>query len=286
MIDVSKILTQVLASSSGKSGSSSGLGGLLGEAQKVLQQQGGVGGVLQKGQDMLRGNQAPVPVKPGQPPAPASGGGGALGGLGGLLSGQAGGLAAGAAAGVLASVLMGSKGGRKVAGSAVKLGALAAIGGLAWKAYQNYQSGQPAAASTQAAETAALPPPANESPAEVNDHALLLLRSMIAAAASDGRIDDEERTRIVGALEHIGLTPDEAGFLDGELRKPVGIDTLVAGATAPERKSEVYLAALLAIEADTTAEHVHLAKLAARLDLDDQLVAHLTETAAGAKAPA
>ena len=43
------------------------------------------------------------------------------------------------AAGVLA-LLLGTKGGRKLSGSALKLGSLAAIGGIGYKAYQNWVS--------------------------------------------------------------------------------------------------------------------------------------------------
>ena len=53
-------------------------------------------------------------------------------------SGVAGGLAGGALSGLLTS-----KAGRKFAGSALKLGGVAIVGGLAYKAYQNYRQSQP-----------------------------------------------------------------------------------------------------------------------------------------------
>ena len=54
-------------------------------------------------------------------------------------------LGAGAALGGLGTLVLGTGTGRSLAGSAIKLGGLALIGGLAYKAYQNYQQGQPAA---------------------------------------------------------------------------------------------------------------------------------------------
>ena len=52
-------------------------------------------------------------------------------------------LAAGAALGGLGALIFGTGAGRSLAGRAIKLGGFALIGGLAYKAYQNYQQGQP-----------------------------------------------------------------------------------------------------------------------------------------------
>lgn len=52
-------------------------------------------------------------------------------------------LATGAVLGGLGGLLLGTKTGREMAGGAAQLGAAALIGGLAYKAYQNYKSGQP-----------------------------------------------------------------------------------------------------------------------------------------------
>jgi hypothetical protein len=110
-------------------------------------------------------------------------------------------LASGAALGGLGALVLGTRSGRSLAGTAVKLGGLALIGGLAYKAYQNYQQGQaPAGAQRQPQAQALLPAPEGsgfEPSAVTNDHAMLLIRAMIAAAAADGRIDAQEQKKIL-----------------------------------------------------------------------------------------
>lgn len=204
-----------------------------------------------------------------------------------FLGSRGGTFAGGAAAGTLATLLLGSKDGRDIAGDVLKLGAAAALGGLAYKAYTNYKDGKPLAG-TRAAEFlsaarsgATLPgaPPANE-------HALLLLRAMIASALSDGHIDADERQRIVGRLADLGVGSEERQFLDSEITRPWSPQQFAAAATTPEIKSEIYLASSIAIEADTAAEQAYLRYLAATLGLEPELVAHLDAAVAAAKNPA
>ncbi len=63
--------------------------------------------------------------------------------LGGAKDGKTGGLSGdfmkGAGAAGIAGILLSSKSGRKLAGSAVKYGGIAVLGGLAYSAYKNWQ---------------------------------------------------------------------------------------------------------------------------------------------------
>ena len=59
-------------------------------------------------------------------------------------SGDLGKYATGAAAGGALALLLGSQRGRRIGASALKLGSVAAIGALAWKAYQDHQAAQQA----------------------------------------------------------------------------------------------------------------------------------------------
>jgi len=129
-------------------------------------------------------------------------GGGMGGGMGGFLSGAGGGVLAGG----LAALLMGSKTGRKIGGEALKLGGMAAVGALAYKAYNDWQAGKQAAPVTQAPQAPQAPVPMLPAPSgtpfnpstEAGQQTLArhLLRAMIAAAKADGHVDAQEQARI------------------------------------------------------------------------------------------
>lgn len=187
------------------------------------------------------------------------------------------------AAGAIAAVLLGTGTGRKLTGSAVKLGGLAAIGSLAYKAYQNYQSGSKPAEVT-ADEPQLLPPPSDtgfhpsQAPQGETEFALVLIRAMIAAAKADGQIDDDERRKIGDKLSMAGMDADGEAFLKAEMDKPADIDELVAAAQTDAQKVELYTASRLAIVSDTRAERGYLDLLAGRLGLPDTLVDHIEAT--------
>ena len=186
----------------------------------------------------------------------------------------------------IAGVLLGTDGGRKVTGSALKLGGLAAIAGLGYQAYKNYRDGQNPAESAAAGTPELLPPPADSGfhPEAVStDFALILVRAMIAASRADGHIDDAERARIVDKLKVSGLGADAAQFLEDELAHPVDLDAIVAAAATEEQRVELYTASRLAIEPETRAERGYLDLLAGRLGLADALVDHIEATVSAAK---
>jgi uncharacterized membrane protein YebE (DUF533 family) len=196
-------------------------------------------------------------------------------------------LATGVALGGLGALLLGTGGGRGLLGSAATLGGLALVGGLAYKAYTNHQAGQapasPGAPARIEAAPDASPYGATGNPHEDNETAMLVLRAMIAAAACDGVIDNEERSRIVGGLQNAGLDVNAAKFLDDEFAKPATIPDLVAAAKTPALKAQVYTAARIAIDPDTMKEKAFLMNLAVALGLEEGLVAQIDAGAAAAK---
>lgn len=205
--------------------------------------------------------------------------------LQGMLQGK-GGILAGAAAGGLAGLLLGGKKSRKMAGTALKVGGVALVGGLAYKAWRDWQENKtPAAPHSAPASPPQLPSPAGtvflpDARADQEDLSLALIRAMIAAAKADGHIDEAERGRIATQLNAVDLDSDQRAFIEAELAKPLDVGAVAAGATSPERAAEIYAASLLAIDPSGAAEKGYLAMLAARMDLDPKLVEHLHANAA------
>lgn len=288
MLDAKKLLDQFLGSGAGSA--SGGSGGAL---DKVI------GGALSR-----MGGPGSTPAQtsqPGRAPVPqtSAGGGDLRSQIEGFAKGPLGGVAGGAIGGALASVLLGG-GGKKItksipmSGSAMKLGGLAILGGLAYKAWQNYQdkNEQPPAQTTAAPPAAPVqiaPPPQEtafvpNTSDEEQQLGLLLVRAMIAAARSDGRIDGDEIAKIREALKAAGADGDEQSFLIDHLGRPDDLDEIAAEARGPELASEVWLAARLTIDPDTDGEKRFLQTFAEKLGLGAPLVAHLEQMAAQAKA--
>ena len=188
------------------------------------------------------------------------------------------------AAGLAAGMLMGKSGG-KLLGKATKYGAIAALGGLAWHAWQRNRTQTTVPGSIEPAadyqpapkDEAFLPPPQDEAARDKLGQSLV--RAMIAAAKADGRIDAEENQRIFARLEAMDLDPQSKAFVFDELSKPLNLDAVVAGADTPEHAAEIYAASLVAMEADTPAEKAYLQMLAARLGLEPALVQEMHRAA-------
>jgi uncharacterized membrane protein YebE (DUF533 family) len=166
--------------------------------------------------------------------------------------------------------------------TAAKSGALAAVGGIAYPAWQRSPAGlrAPAAAAPAPAEpTAFIPPPGDVAANPARGQSLL--RAMIAAAKADGRIDADENRRIFARMETVNLDADCKAFVFDELSAPLNLDAVIAGADTPEHAAEIYAASLVAIEADSPAEQGYLTMLAGRLGLAPELVTELHRAAAG-----
>lgn len=192
------------------------------------------------------------------------------------LSGAAG----GAVAGGLLALLVSSKTARKLGGKALGYGGAAALGALAYRAWQNHQAGKPAGAPET--PTQPLPPPADSRFLPANAPAadglpfeLALVRTMIAAAKADGHVDAEEQRRLFDHVDRQGFDNETKAWVFDELRRDHEVATLARAVQGPEQAAELYLAARLAIDPDDPREEAFLRELAVRLDLPSGLVAHL-----------
>lgn len=132
-----------------------------------------------------------------------------------------------------------------------------------------------------APEPAALPAPAAEASGG-GDTALLVMRAMIAAAAADGRIDQDERERILGTLTRAGIDGEGVKVIEAELDRPASAAELAAAVKTPEQAVQVYTAARRIITPNTVEERVFLAHLSAALGLDPKAVAQIDALASGA----
>ncbi|MFY0613789.1 MAG: tellurite resistance TerB family protein [Hyphomicrobiaceae bacterium] len=187
---------------------------------------------------------------------------------------------AAAALGGLGALVFGTQTGRSLAMGAAKLGALAVVGGLAYKAYQNYSQGRPLV--NERIEPEAAPAGTGFEADEVSDAAAVTyIRGMIAAAAADGRIDASEQEQMIGTMSQQGLDAGAEEFLANELNNPASIDDLVDGVSNQTEALQLYTAARVAIEPDTGAEQQFLAVLADRLGIAPDLRAHVDAAARG-----
>lgn len=178
------------------------------------------------------------------------------------------------AIGGVVGLLLGSKRGRSLGGTALKVGSVAAIGALAWKAYQDYQAQQQAAgraapAPVPAPAFEALPAPAQES------HSRALLKAMIAAAKSDGHLDARERGLLQDELQRVNADAATRQWVQAEIDRPVDPADVAAAATAPEMAAELYVASLLVVDETSTMERAYLDELARQLRLAPALKADL-----------
>jgi uncharacterized membrane protein YebE (DUF533 family) len=173
-------------------------------------------------------------------------------------------------AGALA-LLLGTKTGRKVTGSAIKLGSIAAIGGVAWKAYQNYQ--QKNGISTTDNDVM----PINElKDAEAQQRSATLLTAMIAAAKADGHVGNEELAEIQQQIKNLNLAGDTAKIIQEALEKPLDIDAIAALAEGDEAKAaELYLVSAVVMDKENEKERQYLEDLAKAMKIPAELLAEL-----------
>ncbi|MGF6147743.1 Protein of uncharacterised function (DUF533) [Kingella potus] len=185
----------------------------------------------------------------------------------------------GAAAAGLASMLLG----KKTRKTLVQTGTSAALGALAYHAYQSWQQnragGGSQSASAQSPQAVPLLTQNAFEPqgAQAEQTGQLVLKTMIAAAAADGSIDEAERALIT---QEGGSDPETQQWLLAETRSPATpaqLADLAGGDTAAA--AEAYLAARMVCGELSRREIVFLSQLAEAFRLDPQLAEQLERQA-------
>jgi len=220
-------------------------------------------------------------LKSGQDLMQQKAGGASAGGLGGLLGGAAkagqganvGALLKGAGGGALAAgalgLLLGNKSARKMGGKALTYGGLAALGVVAYKAYNNWQAQQASAPQAEPQTLDRLPAP------QVELHSQAILKALVGAAKADGHVDARERQLIEGELAKLTPDQDVQRWLQAELNKPLDPADIARAASTPEMAAEMYLASVLMVDEEHFMERAYLEELARQLKLDPALKAEL-----------
>ena len=98
---------------------------------------------------------------------------------------------------------------------------------------------------------------------------------MLAAARSDGHVDDNERVRIQGGIRQLGLEEAVLQMIENELDEPVDAAVIASAADSPEAAAEIYLTSLMVIDPDRPDERRYLQELAEHLKLEPGLVQEL-----------
>ncbi|MEO1190354.1 MAG: tellurite resistance TerB family protein [Pseudomonadota bacterium] len=164
-----------------------------------------------------------------------------------------------------------------------KIGGVAALGAIAYKAWQSHQASKEGSAPPPQQSLEAPPADSGFVPSTENERealAQLLITAMVTAAKADGHIDEEEQQAMIAQGESMGLTPAEQGQLFAEMGKPFDMEPVVAGASTPEIATEVYAVSVVAVGTPSPAETAYLKMLASRLNLPGDVVQSLHQSLA------
>jgi uncharacterized membrane protein YebE (DUF533 family) len=187
--------------------------------------------------------------------------------------------AAVAVAGGIAALLLGTSTGRSVTAGAAKLGGLAGLGGIAYKAFSNWQQSKPLLEGVPGLEQLTAPAP-TDSGFHADDHsddtAQLVVRAMVATAAADGTVDPDQRAALLAQMQRAGFGSDERAFLDQAIAQPATIAE-IAGAVAgkSEFATQIVAAATLVANPANPKEQEFLSSLGAALGMSEDLLSHI-----------
>ncbi len=187
--------------------------------------------------------------------------------LGSFLAGAGG----GALAGTALSLLLGNKSARKIGSQVITYGGLAALGAIAYQAYNKWQNVQGASAFPSDPQPMNPPPPS-----QAEQHSRAILKAMLTAAKADGHVDEREQQLLTEAFDKLGgQDPELSQWLAQELNQPLDPAAVARAASTPQLASEIYIASLLVVDEEHFLERAYLDELARQLGLDPGLKSEL-----------
>lgn len=206
--------------------------------------------------------------------------------LGGGSSGQGSGSSSGfdvksLLGGGAMGMLVGSKRGRSMGGKALKYGAIAGVGVLAWKAWQSSQAaknsnGQPGNTQAAAAEGERV----DVLSGDIQERrSLELLQAMIMAARADGHIDEQEQALITEQIDALGADQEMHNWVEQQLKAPLDAQALAREADSPQAAREMYLISVAVIDDQNPMERAWLDQLASALNLPKEMTNELERQA-------
>ena len=172
-------------------------------------------------------------------------------------------------------MLVGSKRGRSMGGKALKYGAIAGVGMLAWKAWQSSQEKKGAAtqSSSEGERVEVLSGEYQER------RSLELLQAMIMAARADGHIDEQEQALITDQIDALGADEEMHRWVEQQLKVPLDAQSLAREADSPQAAREMYLISVAVIDDQNPMERAWLDQLASALNLTPEMAAELERQA-------
>ncbi|WGI24462.1 tellurite resistance TerB family protein [Halomonas alkaliantarctica] len=241
-------------------------------ASKILQQLMQQAGGSQKG-----GSSSGVDVK------------GMLSGLSKQLGGGSSGQGSGSSSGFdvksllgggAMGMLIGSKRGRSMGGKALKYGAIAGVGVLAWKAWQSSQAAKNDNGQPNTAQNATEGERVDALSGEYQERrSLELLQAMIMAARADGHIDEQEQALITEQIDALGADQEMHNWVEQQLKAPLDAQALAREADSPQAAREMYLISVAVTDDQNPMERAWLDQLGSALNLPKEMTAELERQA-------
>jgi len=205
--------------------------------------------------------------------------------LGGSSSGQGGGSSSGfdvksLLGGGAMGMLVGSKRGRSMGGKALKYGAIAGVGLLAWKAWQSSQAAKNGNAQQNTAQSAPEGERVEVLSGEYQERrSLELLQAMIMAARADGHIDEQEQALITEQIDALGADQEMHNWVEQQLKAPLDAQALAREADSPQAAREMYLISVAVTDDQNPMERAWLDQLASALNLPKEMTDELERQA-------